>query len=610
MATPDPEVLLSFARQSLANGQFAAAEEQCLRVLSAYQHHPGALTVLGQVLYAQGRHEEAVRIFNALTLAQPTVAEHWRNLATALRPTKRYDQAIAAFDRALRLAPPSASLLYNLGILQMERYDFNAAYLALRDAVGLAPRDGTIRWAFAQCCYELINVEEALTALENWQKLDGLNLDITVRICFLLVMMGAIQQASPALEQLLANPPQKGRAALGVVSILERLHRLDEARALLDRLKLDDPGLDSDPERLLMTAMLAERAGVREEARRQMLSALENHQGFERRYHFLFPLARVQDALGNYEEAYAAAEEAHRSQLAFLEVAIGRSPREESRILARAAHGCDPEDVATWETVGPAMQDSPVFVVGFPRSGTTLLEQVLDAHPLLRSMDEQPFLLRAHGEVIDRGIRYPAELGKLTEHDLDALRTGYWDRVSKKVRLLPGQRLVDKNPMNMVLLPLIRRLFPQAHLIFAIRHPCDVLLSCHLQDFRAPELALICRDLPTLAAAYARVFEFWYAQWPLLRPHSYELHYEQLTVDFATEVRKLATFLQLPWDEAMLQPGEHARGKGFISTPSYTQVLEPVHRKSVGRWKNYERHFDAVLPVLMPWLERWGYSLS
>ena len=611
MATPaDPELLLSFARQSLAAGQWAAAEEHCLRVLGAYHHHPGALTVLGQVLYAQGRHEEAVRVFNALTLAQPTVAEHWRNLGTALRPTKRYDQAIAAFDRALRLAPPSASLLYNLGILQMERYDFNAAYLALRDAASLAPNDGTIRWAFAQCCYELVNVEEALTALEDWQALEGLDLDITIRICFLLVMMGAKQKAEPALARLLANPPRKGRPALGVASILERLHRLDEARALLDRLKLDDPGLDTDPERLLMAAMLAERAGAHAEAIQHVTAALERQPDFERRYHFLFPLARIQDAMGNYEAAYAAAAEAHRSQLAFLEVAIGRSPREESRILARAAHGCEPDDVATWGAGGPAVQDSPIFVVGFPRSGTTLLEQVLDAHPLLRSMDEQPFLLRAHSELTDRGIRYPAELGKLTDQDLDALRTGYWGRVAKKVSLHPGQRLVDKNPMNMVLLPLIRRLFPRASVVLAIRHPCDVLLSCYLQDFRAPELALLCRDLPTLAAAYARVFEFWYAQWPLLRPSSYELRYEQLTADFAAEVRKLSTFLQLPWDEAMLQPGEHARAKGFISTPSYTQVLEPVHRKSVGRWKNYERHFDAALPILLPWIERWGYSVS
>jgi tetratricopeptide (TPR) repeat protein len=606
----DPEALLEVARQHLANGQLQPAEAQCLRVLSQHHHHPGTLGVLGQVLYAQGRHEEAVRVFNALTLMQPTVAEHWRNLATALRPTKRYDQAIAAFDRALRLAPPTASLLYNLGVLQMERYDFNAAYLALRDAAALAPGDGTIRWAFAQCCYELINVEEALAALDGWQKLNGLNVDITVRICFLLVMMGATQQAAPALEGLLANPPQQGRAALGVASIMERLHRLDEARALLQRLEVDDPSLDTDPERLLMVAMLAERGGLREEARQHMASALQHHQDFERRYHFLYPLARIQDALGHYEDAYAAAEEAHRSQLAFLEIGMGKSPREESRILARAANSCDPDDVATWDSVGPAMQDSPIFIVGFPRSGTTLLEQVLDAHPLLRSMDEQPFLLRAHGEVMDRGIRYPAELGKLTEPDLEALRAGYWERVRQKVSLQTGQRLVDKNPMNMVLLPLIRRLFPQAHLIFAIRHPCDVLLSCYLQDFRAPELALLCRDLPTLAAAYARVFEFWYSQWPLLRPHSYELYYEQLTADFATEVRKIGEFLQLPWDDAMLEPGEHARTRGFISTPSYSQVIQPVHRGSVGRWKHYERHFRPVLATLRPWVQRWGYSVN
>jgi hypothetical protein len=162
----------------------------------------------------------------------------------------------------------------------------------------------------------------------------------------------------------------------------------------------------------------------------------------------------------------------------------------------------------------------------------------------------------------------------------------------------------------MTALPMIRRLFPNARIILAIRHPCDVLLSCFLQDFRAPELALLCRDLTTMANAYCRIFEFWYSQWPLLRPFSYELRYEQFTSNFATEVRNLAEFLQLPWHEAMLAPGEHALDKGFISTPSYSQVLEPVNSKSVGRWQHYERHFGAQLPVLMPWIERWGYSLT
>jgi hypothetical protein len=103
---------------------------------------------------------------------------------------------------------------------------------------------------------------------------------------------------------------------------------------------------------------------------------------------------------------------------------------------------------------------------------------------------------------------------------------------------------------------------------------------------------------------------FWYSQWPLLRPFSYEIRYEQLAGDFAREVRELSEFLQLPWDEAMLTPGEHARAKGFISTPSYAQVIGPVSNRSVGRWKRYERHFGEGLAVLMPWIERWGYSLT
>ena len=339
--------------------------------------------------------------------------------------------------------------------------------------------------------------------------------------------------------------------------------------------------------------------------------ALENQREPAYRYRFLFPLAKIQDSLGRYDEAFATAAEAHRSQLVFLESVMGKSSEAESRILSRAAHGCDPDDVSTWSATGtgPSTEDSPIFIVGFPRSGTTLLEQVLDAHPLLQSMDEQPFLVNALREVTDRGIRNPYELGKLTASDLDAIRAGYWNRVRKKVRLFPGQRLVDKNPLNIVLLPLMRRLFPQAPVVLAIRHPCDVLLSCYLQDFRAPELALLCRDLPTLANAYVRSFGFWYSQSALLRPLSYELFYEQFAADFAPQARKLAEFLQLPWHDAMLAPEEHARAKGFISTPSYTQVLEPVNNRSVGRWKRYETHFAPVLPMLKPWIERWAYPL-
>jgi Flp pilus assembly protein TadD len=580
-----------------------------MRVLGAHHHHPGALDVLGTSLGSQGRYEEAMRVFNALTLMQPTVAAHWQNLGTVLRSIGRREQSLAAFERALRLGPPTAGLLYNLGALQMDRLDYSAAHLALRDAAALAPRDARIRWTYAQCCYDIGHRQEAVTALEEWETLEGLSVEITVSIALLLVTSGAAHLAQTAVQRLIANPPASGRAVVGFAFLLERLHRLEEARAVMQQLALNDDSLDTDSERLAMSALLAYRSGQHEEAYQQLTVALTQPGEFVHRYNLLFPLAKACDALRRYEEAYSAAKEAHRSQLAFLERATGKASEEQSQLWALTANGCNPDDIAQWESAGNDSEGSPIFIVGFPRSGTTLLEQVLDAHPLLQSMDEQPFLLRSVARVTGRGIRYPSALGKLTDCDAKDIRAQYWDGVRKRVPLTPGRRLVDKNPMNMVLLPIIRRLFPDAPIILAIRHPCDTVLSCFLEHFPS-DLALLGRDLTALARSYSRAFGFWDSQSFLLQPSIHELKYERLAADFAAEVDKLCAFLRLPRHEAMLAPGEHARGKGFISTPSYAQVLEPVSNRSVGRWKNYERHFSSeVLALLMPWIERWGYSL-
>jgi tetratricopeptide (TPR) repeat protein len=606
------DALLSRARQELSDGQLTAAQATCLEVLGSHEQHPGALEVLGEVLCAAGRYQDAVRVFNALTLMQPQVALHWQNLGTVLRPTgpQAQRQALAAFERALQLGPPNAGLLYNLGVLQMDQLEYGAAYPALRDAAALAPLHATFRWAYAQCCLDMAREAEALEALEDWQRLQAMTVDILVLIALQLLILGAMQLAQPAVQMLEANPPPAGRAALRWAAILERLHRLDEARAILERVQRSDPDLDHDPERLLLSAVVAERLGDNRHAQVQLRAALGRSQQPLLRHKLLFPLARVCDALGQHEAAFDTAQEAHRSQLAFLARVQRAHSAEQSQIWTLTGQSAAAADIAAWDAAGPAPQDSPIFVVGFPRSGTTLIEQVLDAHPGLTSMDEQPFMLRAVAEVAQCGTDYPRELGKLSEPELDRIRAAYWTRVSKRVQFAHGRRLVDKNPINIIVLPLIRRLFPRAPIVLLIRHPCDTLLSCLLQDFRAPGLAAVCADLPTLATTYARVFDWWYAQDPRLRELSYEMRYEQLTADFNAEVHRLAEFLQLPWHEAMLTPATRARAKGFINTPSYAQVLTPVTTYSVGRWKPYRDHFTDALPALMPWIERWGYGLE
>jgi hypothetical protein len=127
-------------------------------------------------------------------------------------------------------------------------------------------------------------------------------------------------------------------------------------------------------------------------------------------------------------------------------------------------------------------------------------------------MDEQPLVQHALEDLLRQGARYPDHLRELTPQQLQSIRERYWQRARGKVQLAPGERLIDKNPLNILRLPVIRRLFPAAPILLAIRHPCDVLLSCFMQHFGDADFALLCRDLPNLAGGYRR-----YSPSPLTR---------------------------------------------------------------------------------------------
>jgi tetratricopeptide (TPR) repeat protein len=606
MSAADLDTLARLAWDDLQKDNVAAAEANCLRALRINREHENSLAVLGMVLQAQGRHDDAIRVFNSLTVKHPTEARHWENLGVACRGAKRYDAALTAFARVLELGPGSALMFYNLGLVHAELLDLPSAHEVLSRARDLAPRDAWIRAALAKCSYDLGDFEGAKNALLRWQELEDLTPAALAEIAYLLTLMGQTSAAEPAIESLASLAPL-GRAALTQANVLERLNRLPEARSALQRARFGTSLPGSDPDLLLAEAVLAQRDSQHEQARDLLREALKDHQAFTLRHNLLFPLAVSLDALGDYEGAFAAMSEAHRSQVEYLAAALGKTPDAESPTLQLTRRGVEPGEPLEWnEESTPSQAQSPVFVVGFPRSGTTLLEIALDAHPALKSMDEQPFLARAIDQIRSLGLDYPADLGKLTSDQLGFLRAQYWKQVEPLVSLSAGQRLVDKNPLNLLRLPLIRRLFPRAHTVLIARHPCDVLMSCFIQHFRAPDLAMLCRDLPTLAASYRRSFDYWYAQEALLGAATFEIRYESLVADLETQLRALVGFLGLPWEPAMLSPSAQARARGFISTPSYTQVIQPVSSRGIGRWRNYEPHLRELLPTLAPYLERWG----
>ncbi|MGD9599426.1 MAG: sulfotransferase [Steroidobacteraceae bacterium] len=584
-----------------------------------------ALTLRGATAHAHGRHDVAAREFRRLTRLEPDAPAHWLNFGTALRALGRYDEALAAYARAHALGGVTADFCFNVGLTHLDRLDFESARAVLAQGAALAPQDGEMRLQYAKACFESGHTDAGLAALDGWQHLP-LAAGAVAEIGQRLQGAGESGGAAAVIERLrAAGRASDPGARLALVQMLERANRLDEAEAEMARLRaalvLPGPAHASGPDLASGLAAtegrLAQRAGRHQDAIAHFEYALALDAQPHRRHHELFPLARSLDALGRHDEAWARLGEAHRSQVAQVRMAAPALAVRGAPTFALATHATGPDDLAGWSDEGaPTAEASPVFIVAFPRSGTTLLEQVLDAHPDLCAMDEQPFLQRALEELDQAaGGGYPVALARVGSPELAAIRNRYLERAQRKAGLSPGrrfvdQRLVDKNPLNLLRLPAIRRLFPHSRILLAVRHPCDVLLSCHMQHFTAPEFALLSADLPSLASGYRRAFDGWYREQAALGPAVREVRYEALVRDFEREVRAIAAFLGLRWSDALLAPGAHARGKAWISTPSYARVVQPVDTRAIGRWRAYAQHFAPVLPLLAPYLGRWGYEAA
>jgi len=604
-----PDEYAALAADLLQQGGARAAEAQCRAALALDPNHVGTLGILGLLLHGQGRYGEAEAAYTRLAELEPQQALHWMNVGTARRCAGRLDEALSAFARAAALGAATADFYYNVALAHIERNDLESARALLAKALALAPEDAEIRFRYAQCCYDSLCMDDARDALAGWEHYDTTSPAVTAEIGHLLLKLGVPEQAETAVRRATTGADADPQARLVLVQVLERSNRVDEAAAELQRLAADPRAASLGGELQLAHARLAMRNGQYERAIRLYREATDACRNLSSRHFSLFPLAKALDSAGRYEEAYAALIEAHGSQVEYLRQASPITAMQSAPLLGITEYSCDSADIALWrDPHAPEPAASPVFIVAFPRSGTTLLELALDAHPQLQSMDEQPFMQNALDELVSAGAHYPRQMSQLGPAELDRVRAGYWERVRSKLRLQPGQRLVDKNPLNMLRLPAIRRVFPHAHVLLAIRHPCDVMLSCYIQHFRAPDFALLCRDLPTIAIGFRRAFDFWYQQQAMLAAHVRELRYEQYVADFEAQSRGIIEFLGLPWDDAVLAPGQQALRKGFISTPSYTQVVQPINDRSVGRWRRYQQHFADALPAVQPYLERWEYA--
>lgn len=246
-----------------------------------------------------------------------------------------------------------------------------------------------------------------------------------------------------------------------------------------------------------------------------------------------------------------------------------------------------------------------VFLLGFPRSGTTLLEVVLDGHPRVASLDEHELLIdgvrRYMGDACDLSA-----LESAGDSELQAFRKAYWNRVREAEIDVSGKVFVDKYPMSTLKLPLIARLFPNAKILFACRDPREVVLACFRRRFRMNAATYEFLTLPGAAALYDKAMVLADSMRPAFGAHWRVVRYESLVADFAAQTRSICEFLGLEWIAGMEDFATRVRQRER-STPSTAQLARGLDRSRTVHWKHYNAALEPVLPLLARWVQRFEY---
>lgn len=488
--------------------------------------------------------------------------------------------------------------------------ELTAARAALEAALRVEPDHADSWTGLAELLQTLGHEAEALAAVERALALAPRDPAALLRAALVRNAAGDAARAEAILRELLARDPFHAAARANLASLLERGNRYEEAE------REAREGLRSAPHEPLLALVVAQCALHRKDLDgcETWLGRLRTALGRDPRHaaglvpqHAAYLAAQLLQARGRHADAwdaFVAANDLARRNAA----RRGVDGAEYRAKLAVEAAAFTPAWVAGWQPLPepPPLPFRPAFLVGFPRSGTTLLEQILDAHPEVIGLEEQGYLEEA---LSDLPGGYPQGLATLAPAGHAALRARYADAVLRRRPEAAGKVMVDKHPLKLPRAGAIQRVIPEARFILALRHPYDAVLSNVMQEFGFNSAMANMFSLEDAAALYHATMTLWErhrAQQPLA---VVTVRYEALVEDLPGQVRPVLEHLGVGWDARVEGFAAHALGRGRIRTPSYSQVRQGLYTRARGRHLDYAACFTPQVRALLdPWVAHWGYQ--
>lgn len=516
----------------------------------------------------------------AITLAGQALAQGFEHPALYSLRALGHEQAGALeasledLHRAAELAPEDYTVFNSIGLCLMQMGRLTDAFLAFGEAVRVGPGFAPAWFNLGRALEQLGRLTEAEEACTQAVALHGAFVEPMAALSELAQRRGDLAEARRWIERAVAEQPDNPKIRLAQAGLA--LAEKEPMAAVLQVERILTEGRAEPLDQALAKGLL----GDAFDALGRPADAFAAWHACNRRVESLFPrapgesgLAEVVGWLGDYFKAAPAAAWTVRPQSA---------SDQEAEVHA--------------------------FLLGFPRSGTTLLEHALGSHPDVATLEERETLTEAARDFLTDAEDIEV-LATLPDDRLSAYRRAYWRRV-RALGFEPGKRVfLDKQPMNTISLPLIAKLFPTAKVIFAQRDPRDVVFSCFRHRFQVNAMSWETLDLERCARFYSAVMDLRELYRAKLGYDEHTVAYEALVQDFEAECAAVCRFLGVPWNEAMKDFASRAK-QGRVATVSGAQIARGLFQGGAGQWRRYEDQLTPALRILKPWVERFGYEVD
>jgi tetratricopeptide (TPR) repeat protein len=561
---------------------------------------------LGNILKAEGRNKEAISCYKKAITLKSDYAEAYNNIGNVSKELGEYTNAINYYEMAVSIKPQYIDAHKNLGDALHEQKQYTKAILQYEKIISLHPEyiDAYIR--LGNSLNMLEKYDDAIIYYEKAISLNPNNAELFFNLGNTLNKVDRNNESIICYEKSISIKPDFIEPYRNLGGLLERLNQTEKANFYLQKALEINP---DDPMSIRHHSILL----MREKKYKQAIIILEelSKKNIDDRIKALihFDMGKLYDLAGN-------------STLATQHFLIANNLQKNNctnhdsdkhiylNMINILNEYFNDNINDTWSNFNFKNEDhSMVFLIGFPRSGTTLLDQILDSHPKIQVIEEKLMIDNIVEKLSKLPEGYPKALNSLSKDDIEKLRQEYLNQIKSYTNKNTNSVIIDKLPLNIVHIGLIHKLFPESKIILALRHPCDVCLSNFMQYFEINPAMANFFTIEDTANLYNRVMSLWKKYVKLFALNYIEVKYEILVEDFESETMRLLKFLDIDWDSSVLDYTNHAKNRKLIKTPSYAQVTTPIYYRSKYRWLKYKEILNPAMNKLEPFISYFGYKL-